>query len=237
MIMKRVKVLDCLDIKDFLFDIFVWFATPYPKAVPSTHVTWIFFIWAGFSESFLTWKEREKVGCKTDSGGGGAGEHDFLSAVVHLVAGEQLAPHLEREFSTMRKVRLSHSLFIMKNNAFSLDSFISFSSWPIKTSPGRDWQGAQQARQLWQDGGPALISSTWRKLSCQVVRHQSWYIRMVPPVVKEESVHKMKSPGEALHSSREKACLPMASEGGPDIRFSLTYCFVKNVEPVIDVQG
>ena len=47
----------------------------------------------------------------------------------------------------------------------------------------------------------------------------------------------MKSPGEALYSSREKACLPMACEGGPDIRFSLTNCFVKNVEPVIDVQG
>ena len=85
------------------------------------------------SQSFQTWKEREKVGCKTDSGGGGAGEHDLLSAVVHLVAGEQLASHLGREFSTMRKVGLSHSLLIliqtkMKNNAFSLDSFISFSS-------------------------------------------------------------------------------------------------------------
>ena len=45
---------------------------------------------------------------------------------------------------------------------------------------------------------------------------------MVPPVVKEESVHKMKSPGEALDSSREKACLPMACEGGPDRRCSLT---------------
>ena len=78
--------------------------------------------------SINTWKERKKVGCKTDSGGGGAGEHDLLSAVVHLVAGEQLASHLGREISTMRKVSLSHSLFIMKNNAFSLDSFISFSS-------------------------------------------------------------------------------------------------------------
>ena len=79
-------------------------------------------------KAISTWKERKKVGCKADSGGGRAGEHDLLSAVVHLVAGEHLAPHLGREFSTMRKARFSHSLFIMKNNAFSLDSFISFSS-------------------------------------------------------------------------------------------------------------
>ena len=126
--MKRVKVLDCLDIKDS--DILVSLAISYPKAVPSTRDMNLF----NLSRIFLklhfisTWKERKKVGCKTDSGGGGAGEHDLLSAVVHLVAGEQLASHLGREFSTMRKARLSHSLFIMKNNAFSLDSFISFSS-------------------------------------------------------------------------------------------------------------
>ena len=110
-------------------DILVSLAISYPKANPSTRDMNLF----NLSRIFLklhfisTWKERKKVGCKTDSGGGGAGEHDLLSAVVHLVAGEQLAPHLGREFSK-RKVKLSHSLFMMKNNAFSLDSFISFSS-------------------------------------------------------------------------------------------------------------